>query len=82
VPCRLVDAEFVVTAAQVLNEGVPGGDGAQGAIAFQAAHRPQPSLEPPVVGLHRVVSVPVGDVAGGGQQLVKHPRVDRGALLR
>jgi hypothetical protein len=47
VPCRLVAAEFVVTAAQVLNEGVPGGDGAQGAIAFQ-----------PALGLSRVLSRP------------------------
>jgi len=70
VSCRQVDTEFIVAAAQVLDEGVPG-DGPQGAVAFQSAHRPQPGLEPAVVGFHPVVGVAVGDVRGGGDQLTR-----------
>src|SRR6266496_712153 len=47
-----VDAEFVVAAAEVLHERVPGGDQCGGGEAFQPAHRPQPSLAPVVIGFH------------------------------
>jgi hypothetical protein len=32
---------------------------------FQPAHRPQPRLEPSVIGLDPIVRVPVVDVVGG-----------------
>ena len=57
-----VGGEFIVTTAEVLDERVPGGDDPCGAVAFQAAHRPQPSLQPAVIGLDRVVRVLLNDV--------------------
>jgi hypothetical protein len=42
--------EFVVTAAQVLHDGMPGGEDPRGSVAFQAAHRPEPGLQPDAVG--------------------------------
>jgi transposase len=38
-----------MAAAQILDERVPGGDDPRGPAAFQAAHRPQPGLQPPVI---------------------------------
>jgi hypothetical protein len=37
-----VGGEFVVATAEVLDEGMPGGQGPRGQVAFQAAHRPEP----------------------------------------
>jgi hypothetical protein len=56
----------VVAAAQVLHEGVTGGYHADRAVAFQAAHRPQPGLEPTVVCLNRIIGVPLDGVRGCG----------------
>jgi hypothetical protein len=44
-----VGGEFVVAAADVLHERVPGGDDPRGPVAFQSAHRPQPCFQPPVI---------------------------------
>jgi hypothetical protein len=65
-----------VAAAQVLYEGVPGRNGAQRGQAFESAHRPQPRLEPAVVGLDHVVRVSLGDMPRR-RELVEQPRVDR-----
>ena len=39
VPGGDVGGEFVVAAAQILDERVPGGDDPGGSVAFQPAHR-------------------------------------------
>ena len=70
---RALGREFVAAAPQVLYEGVPGSDNLQRTVSFQ----PKPGLEPAAVGLDPVVRVAHGDVLGGGQQLVEHPRVRR-----
>ena len=62
-----IHTEFVVAAAEVLDERVPGTDDSGRVEPFQAAHRPQPGLEPAVIGLDRVVRVLLHDVACSGQ---------------
>jgi hypothetical protein len=42
-----VDPEFVVAAAEILDEGVPGADHSRGAEPFQATHGPWPGLYRP-----------------------------------
>ena len=72
---RGVGGEFVVAAAEVLHEGVAGGDPRGRAEPFQPAHRPQPGLQPAVIGFDPVVRVLLGDVRGGRDQFVEHPQV-------
>src|SRR6266487_1756586 len=57
-----VQRELVVTPAEVLHEGVAGGDHCGGGEAFQPAHRPQPNLEPAVIRFDPVVGVSLGDM--------------------
>jgi len=57
-----IGGEFVVAAAEVLHEGVPGGQGPRGPAAFQSAHRPQPGLQPAVIGLDRIVGIALDGV--------------------
>src|SRR5260370_36034469 len=56
--------DVVVATAQVLHEGVTGGEGASWAVTLQPAHRPEPGLQPPVVCLDRVVRIVPGGVQG------------------
>ncbi len=70
-----VDAEFVVAAANVLDECLPGADRLGGTDAFQSTHRPQAGLELAVVGFDPVVRPPGIDVTGVRQQFVEHPGV-------
>ena len=72
-----VGGEFVVAAAKVLHERVPGRDGAQRADRLQAAHRPKPRLESSMVGLHPVVAVLLQDVTSTRNEFVEHPRIHR-----
>jgi hypothetical protein len=51
-----------VAAAEVLHEGMSSGDHGGGPELFESAHRPQPDLQPSVMGFHRVVAVLLGDV--------------------
>lgn len=51
-------------------------------MLFQAAHRPEPGLQPPVICLDRVVRVLSDGVQRRGDQLVKHPRIDGRAVGR
>jgi hypothetical protein len=51
-----VSGDLVVAAAQILDERMPGGHDPRGPEAFQAAHRPQPGLQPSVIGFDRVVA--------------------------
>ena len=57
-----VGGEFVVAAAEVLDERVPGGSDPRGPEAFQPAHRPQPGLQPAMIGFDGVVGVRSLDV--------------------
>ena len=51
-----VGGDLVVAAAQVLHEGLPGGDGARRRETFESAHRPQPGFKSTVVGFDDVVT--------------------------
>src|SRR4051812_31882812 len=68
--CACVDAEFVVTAADVLHECVAAHDHGRGSEAFEAAHRPQAGLEPAVVALDPIVRVLLDVVACARSKLV------------
>jgi hypothetical protein len=59
-----VGGEFIVAAAEVLDERVTGGHDPRGPVAFEAAHRPQPGFQPPVICLDRVVRVPLDGMQG------------------
>ena len=65
-----VGAEFVVAASDVLYERVAANHYRRGAIAFEAAHRLQPGLEPAVVRLDPVVRILCSVVQGVGRQLL------------
>ena len=47
---REIGGELVVAAAEVLHEGVSGGDHRARPEAFESAHRPEPGFEPAMVG--------------------------------
>jgi hypothetical protein len=51
-------------------------------VAFQAAHRPEPGFQPPVVGLDRVVRVLLDGVQRRGDQLVDDAGVNGRAVGR
>jgi hypothetical protein len=74
---RRVGGEFVVSATQVLDERVPGRDGSSRGQSFQSAHRPQPALEPTVIGFDDVVWVPLQHVPRARRPLVDHARIHR-----
>jgi hypothetical protein len=69
-----------MAAADVLDERVSGGDYLYAAELFEPAHRLQSGLQPSVIGFNRVVSVLLGDMTGGGHQLIEHPRVGGRAI--
>jgi hypothetical protein len=54
---------------------VTGGEGPRGAVALQAARRPESGFQPLVVCLDRVVLILPGEVQRRGDQCVEHPRV-------
>jgi hypothetical protein len=74
---RLLDREFVVASTNVLDEGMTGDHDPGTAVLFEPSHRPQPCLEPTVIGFDGVVGVLVGTVPGPWQQVVQHHRVGR-----
>jgi hypothetical protein len=76
----VVGSEFVVAAAEILDERVPGGDYPCGPAAFQSAHRPQPRLQSAMVGFDRVVRVPLDGMQCRGDQLIEDPRIGRGPV--
>jgi hypothetical protein len=57
-----------------------GGQYPRGPAALQAAHRPQPRLQPSVIGFDRVVRVPLDGVQRRGDQLIEDPRIGRGPV--
>jgi hypothetical protein len=64
-----------MAAADVLDEGVPGGDYSCAAELFEPAHCPQSGLQPSVISFDRVVSVGLGQaLLHGGQVDIVHQR--------
>ena len=57
VAARNFGSDVVVAAAQVLDEGMTGGESPCRAVALQAPHWPQPGFQPSMVCLDRVVRV-------------------------
>lgn len=57
-----VDGEFVVTAVQVLDEGVSGSQDPDGSAAFQPAQRPQTRFQPAGIGCDGVIRILLCDV--------------------
>jgi hypothetical protein len=68
VAARDAGGEFAVAAAEVLGEGVPGShDDPRGPVS-QAAHRPQPGLQPAMIGPDLAARLPPVGMHGGGDQ--------------
>jgi hypothetical protein len=77
---RDVGGEFIVAAAQILNERVPSGEDPRGPVALQAAHRPEPCFQPSVIGFDRVVRVALDGMQRRGDELIQDSRIGRGAV--
>jgi hypothetical protein len=56
---RFVGAEFVAAASKVPDERMSCSESLGRLRAFQSAHRPQPRLQPAVIGLDRIVRIPL-----------------------
>jgi hypothetical protein len=69
-----------VAAANVLDECVASHDDRAGAKPFEAPHGAEPSFEPTVISLDRIVRRLLNNVARIGQQLAERPRLDRGPI--
>ena len=70
-------AEFVVAAADVLDECVSGADHAGRAEPFEATHWPKSGLEASMIGLDGIIPVLLHNMAHGRQQLIEQPRISR-----
>jgi hypothetical protein len=66
----LLDRQLVVSAPNVLHEGVPGDDDPGTAVLLEAPHRSQPRLQPAVISLDTVVAIPLGAVPRHRQQFL------------
>jgi hypothetical protein len=75
-------SEFVVAAAQILDEGESGDDDRGGAVGAWAAHGPRPVLKAAEVGIDAIVGVLLDAVPRRRHELVKDPGVDRGNAAR
>jgi len=73
-----VESEFVLSAAQVVDEGMSGDDHLGCSIGAQPAHRFEAFFELTVVGLDRIAGVRFDVVPRRGDQFVERFRVDRG----
>jgi hypothetical protein len=62
-----------VAAAEVLDEGVSGGDHRCRSEVFEAAHRAEPGLQPAVVGFDVVVGVLLGYMQGVRGEFIEDP---------
>ena len=76
-PWIYIQAEYVVAAAEILDERVASSDHSCRTESFEAAHRPEPSLQAAMVGFYGVVGVLLGDMARRGQQFIEHSWVGR-----
>jgi hypothetical protein len=74
-PWVAVHTEFVLAAAEILDECVAGTDHSCRTEPFQTTHRLQSGFEPSMIGLDGVIGVLLYDVACARQQLVEHPRI-------
>jgi hypothetical protein len=75
--CRLLSGQLVMSAPNVLDEGMPGDHDPGAAVLLEPPHRPKPRLQPAVVRLDLVVGVLVGSMPGHRRQLLEHARVHR-----
>jgi hypothetical protein len=80
VPGGNIGSEFIMTAAEILDEGVLGGQNPRGPVALQAAHRPEPGFQPPMISLDRIVRIALDGMQRRGDQLIQDPRVGRGPV--
>ena len=67
-----IEAEFVVSAAQVLDERMSATDHLGAAEPLQTSHRTSPGLQPAMISFDRVVGVLLHDVPRLGHELVEH----------
>ena len=74
---RLLDSQLVVPAQNVLDQACPAITTLALRSYFEPSHRPQPRLQPAVVGLDPVVGVLLGSMPRCRQQLLQHDRVGR-----
>ncbi len=65
-----LDAEFVVTASQVLDERVTADHDRRGPVRSQTSHRAKPRVESPVIALDPVVRILRGVVERVGERFV------------
>ncbi len=65
---RLPIGQLVVSPANILDQGMADDDHPGVAVLLAAAHRPQPRLQPPMIGLNPVVGVPLGAMPSRWQQ--------------
>jgi hypothetical protein len=77
---RDVGGEFVVSAADVLDEGMAGSDSCRRPAAFQSAHRPPSGLQPTMIGFDPVVAILLSHVHRGWDQFVEDPQVRTGPV--
>src|SRR5437763_7398648 len=77
-----IRAEFVVAAAHVLDKSVSGTDHSGRTKLFKAAHRPQSSLESPMICFEAVITVLLSEMASSGHQLIEHTRIGRCLVRR
>jgi hypothetical protein len=52
-----VGGKFIVAAAEVLDERVTGTQDPGGPVALESAHRPEPGLQPAMVGFDRIIRI-------------------------
>jgi len=71
------DSQFVVSAAQVLDERVSSDHHARRPVSLQPPHWSQSGFEPAVVAFDQVVLVLAGVLRGGGDQVLDHVRPGR-----
>ena len=72
------DAEFVVTAAEILHEGVTAHDHAGAALAFETTHRADPGLQASVIALDRIVGVLLHPMPRRGDKVLDNPHISFG----
>jgi hypothetical protein len=60
----LIEGEYVVAAADVLDEGVAGDHDSGAEVGLEFAHRAQASFQLAVISLKPIVGVPLGAVPG------------------
>ena len=70
-PWIYIQAEYVVAAAEILDERVASSDHSCRTESFEAAHRPEPSLQAAMVGFYKAVGVLLGDMEDYAKRCLK-----------